>query len=74
MSNRLAHLLARTALEAATTRRLLHVHLYRGQLSEHEAKALHQEAWTRSVRSLTQASPAVEQVVSTVHEGEAHPG
>jgi hypothetical protein len=51
MSDRLAHLLARTALEAATTRRLVFQLLTR-HLTPEEARRLNQAAWTGSVDSL----------------------
>jgi len=51
MSDRLAHLLARTALEAATARRLVFQILVR-QFTAEEARRLNQAAWTGSVDSL----------------------
>jgi hypothetical protein len=51
MSDRLAHLIARTARESATARRLVFQLLVQ-QLTTDEARRLNQAAWTGSVDSL----------------------
>lgn len=56
MSHRLAHLLARTALEAATARRLLYHHMAypTAPLPDSHLKEIHNQAWQLSVERLRQ--------------------
>jgi hypothetical protein len=62
MSDRLAHLLARTALESATTRRLVFQILAR-QLTTEEARRLNQAAWTSSVDSLRKPAEGLREIL-----------
>ena len=62
MSDRLAHLIARTALESATARRLVFQLLVR-QLTTDEARRLNQAAWTGSVDSLRKPSEGLREIL-----------
>lgn len=62
MSDRLAHLLARTALEAATARRLVFQILVR-QFTAEEARRLNQAAWTGSVDSLRKPAQGLQELL-----------
>ena len=62
MSDRLAHLLARTALESATTRRLVFQLLVRSLTAE-EARRLNQAAWTNSVDSLRKPAQGLQELL-----------
>ncbi len=62
MSDRLAHLIARTALESATGRRLVFQVLAR-QLSTEEARRLNQAAWAGSVDSLRKPSQGLREIL-----------
>jgi hypothetical protein len=62
MSDRLAHLLARTALESASTRRLVFQILAR-QLTTEEARWLNQAAWTSSVDSLRKPAQGLREIL-----------
>lgn len=62
MSDRLAHLLARTALEAATARRLIFQILVR-ELNIDEAKHLNQAAWTSSVDTLRKPAQGLNEIL-----------
>ncbi len=62
MSDRLAHLIARTALESATTRRLVFQFLAR-QLSVEEARRLNQAAWTSAVDSLRKPAEGLKELL-----------
>ena len=62
MSDRLAHLIARTALESATARRLVFQILVR-QLSTEEARRLNQAAWTGSVDSLRKPAEGLREIL-----------
>jgi hypothetical protein len=62
MSDRLAHLIARTALESATARRLVFQILAR-QLTTDEARRLNQAAWTGSVDSLRKPSEGLREIL-----------
>ena len=62
MSDRLAHLLARTALEAATARRLVFQLLTR-HLTPEEARRLNQAAWTGSVDSLRKPAQGLRELL-----------
>jgi hypothetical protein len=62
MSDRLAHLLARTALEAATARRLVFQLLTR-HLTPEEARRLNQAAWTSSVDSLRKPAQGLRELL-----------
>ncbi len=62
MSDRLAHLIARTALESATTRRLVFQLLAR-QLSVEEARRLNQAAWTSAVDSLRKPAEGLKELL-----------
>ncbi len=63
MSDRLAHLLARTALESATARRLIFQLLVR-QLTLEEAKHLNQAAWTSSVDTLRKPAQGLNEILA----------
>jgi hypothetical protein len=63
MSDRLAHLIARTALESATARRLIFQLLVR-QLTTDEARRLNQAAWTGSVDSLRKPAEGLQEILS----------
>ena len=63
MSDRLAHLIARTALESATARRLVFQILVR-QLTAEEARRLNQAAWTGSVDSLRKPSEGLREILT----------
>jgi hypothetical protein len=63
MSDRLAHLIARTALESATARRLVFQLLVR-QLTTDEARRLNQAAWTGSVDSLRKPVEGLREILS----------
>jgi hypothetical protein len=58
MAQRLSRLLARTALESATTRRIAYNVLLRQGVNPSEAKLVNDEAWQRAITSLK--SPLVE--------------
>jgi hypothetical protein len=62
MSDRLAHLIARTALESATTRRLVFQILAR-QLTTDEARRLNQAAWTSSVDSIRKPAEGLREIL-----------
>ena len=62
MSDRLAHLLARTALESATTRQLVFQLLVRSLTAE-EARRLNQAAWTNSVDSLRKPAQGLQELL-----------
>ena len=62
MSDRLARLIARTALESATGRRLVFQVLAR-QLSTEEARRLNQAAWAGSVDSLRKPSEGLREIL-----------
>jgi hypothetical protein len=62
MSDRLAHLLARTALESASARRLVFQILVR-QLTTEEARHLNQAAWTSSVDSLRKPAEGLREIL-----------
>src|SRR5207244_951264 len=68
MSDRLAHLIARTALESATTRRLLFQLLVR-QLTPEDARRLNQAAWTNSVDSLRKPAEGLKELLGPRDEG-----
>ncbi len=62
MSDRLAHLIARTALESATARRLVFQLLVR-QLTTDEARRLNHAAWTGSVDSLRKPAEGLREIL-----------
>jgi hypothetical protein len=62
MSDRLAHLLARTALEAATARRLV-FQLLAHSLTPAEAPRLNQAAWTGSVDALRKPAQGLRELL-----------
>jgi hypothetical protein len=62
MSDRLAHLLARAALESASTRRLVFQILAR-QLTAEDARRLNQAAWTSSVDSLRKPAEGLREIL-----------
>ena len=62
MSDRVSHLLARAALEAATTRRLLYQLLVR-EVGAEEARRLNQAAWTGSVDSLRKPAEGLRDIL-----------
>jgi hypothetical protein len=62
MSDRLAHLLARTALESPSTRRLVFQILAR-QLTTEVARRLNQAAWTSSVDSLRKPAEGLREIL-----------
>jgi len=62
MSDRLAHLIARTALESATSRRLVFQLLARS-LTPDEARKLNQAAWTSSVDSLRKPAEGLREIL-----------
>ncbi len=62
MSDRLAHLIARAALESATARRLVFQLLVR-QLTTEEARRLNQAAWTGSVDSLRKPAEGLREIL-----------
>ncbi len=62
MSDRFAQLIARTALESATARRLVFQLLVR-QLTTDEARRLNQAAWTGSVDSLRKPSEGLREIL-----------
>ncbi len=62
MSDRLAHLIARTALESATARRLVFQLLIR-QLTTDEARRLNQSAWTGSVDALRKPAEGLQEIL-----------
>jgi hypothetical protein len=62
MSDRLAHLLARTALESATARRLVFQLLTR-YLTPEEARRLNQADWTGSVDSLRKPAQGLRELL-----------
>jgi len=72
MSDRLAHLLARTALEASTARRLVFQLLAR-HLSIEEARRLNQAAWTSSVDSLRKPAEGLREILGPREPPEGTP-
>jgi hypothetical protein len=62
MSDRLAHLIARTALESATARRLVFQLLARS-LGADEARRLNQASWTGSVDSLRKPAEGLRDIL-----------
>ena len=68
VAERLARLLARSALEAATSRRLLFNVLIQEGLTPQQAKTMNDAAWTRSVESLKQPLAAVQEVAEANYE------
>ena len=62
MSDRVSHLLARAALEAATARRLLYQLLIR-EVGAEEARRLNQAAWTGSVDSLRKPAEGLRDIL-----------
>jgi hypothetical protein len=71
MSDRLAHLVARTALEAATTRRLVFQLLAR-HLTTEEARRLNQAAWTGSVDSLRKPAQGLRELRDDLRDLREH--
>ena len=71
MSDRLAHLMARTALESATARRLVFQLLVR-QFTTEEARRLNQAAWTGSVDSLRKPTQGLREILGP-REGAQEP-
>ena len=63
MSERLARLLARTALEAASTRRIVYNQLIRQGVDAETAKAINDQSWQRSVESLNKPLAAVDELI-----------
>ena len=66
MSDRLARLQARTALESATARRLLFNLLLASGYESGEARGLNDAAWQKAVESLKRPLEAIQEVLSTV--------
>jgi hypothetical protein len=62
VANRLANLLARSAIDAASSRRLLYQLLVQ-QLGEDKAKKLYQASWSAGVESLKKASEGVKELL-----------
>ena len=71
MSDRLAHLIARTALESATARRLVFQILVR-HLPVEEARRLNQAAWLGSVDALRKPSEGLREILGP-REGAQEP-
>lgn len=65
MSDRLARLQARTALESATSRRLLFNLLLVSGYQPQEARGLNDAAWQKAVESLKRPLEAIQEVLST---------
>ena len=65
MSERLARLLARTALEAASTRRIVYNQLIRQGVDAETAKAINDQSWQRSVESLSKPLAAIDELLRT---------
>ena len=68
MSDRLARLLARTALEAASTRRIVYNQLIRQGVDAETAKMINDQSWQSSVDALKRPLAAVDELVRTVTE------
>ena len=65
MSDRLARLQARTALESATARRLLFNLLLESGYRPDEARSLNDAAWQKSVESLKRPLEAIHELLGT---------
>lgn len=70
-ANRLAHLLARTALEVSTVRRLLYHELLHSGMDRAQARSLHDQLWYQSVQRLKQPLAEVEEILSALPPQEA---
>jgi hypothetical protein len=67
MSDRLAHLLARSALESAAARRVVY-QLLVGELGPEDARHANEVAWTRSVESLKKPARGLREILEEVSE------
>ena len=63
-ANRLAHLLARSALEVSTVRRLLYHELLQSGMDRGQARLLHDQLWYQSVQRLKQPLAEVEEILA----------
>lgn len=65
-ANRLAHLLARTALEVSTVRRLLYHELLHSGMDLAQARALHDQLWYQSLQRLKHPLAEVEEILAAL--------
>ncbi len=65
-ANRLANLLARTALEVSTVRRLLYHELLHSGMDRAQARSLHDQLWYLSVQRLKQPLAEVEEILAAL--------
>ena len=69
MSDRLARLLARTAIEAATSRRISYNCLLKQGVTGQEARAINDEAWQRSVAALKKPLQGLDDIIARADSG-----